>query len=43
MDNNVRVKTVKPKKQKKTKKAKPNKDAKDDVAVKKDCRSLVLK
>ncbi len=43
MDNNVRVETSKPKKQKKTKKTKPNKDAKDDVAVKKDRRSLVLK
>jgi hypothetical protein len=43
MDNNVRVKTSKPKKQKKTKKTKPNKDAKDNVAVKKDRRNSVLK
>ncbi len=35
--------TSKPKKQKKTKKTKPNKDAKDNVAVKKDRHSLVLK
>ncbi len=43
MDDDVRVKTGKPKKHKKTKKTKPNKDAKDNVVVKKDCRSLVLK
>ncbi len=43
MDNDVRVKTGKPKKQKETKKTKPNKNAKDNVAVKKDRRSLVLK
>jgi hypothetical protein len=43
MDDNVRVKTGKPKKQKKTKKSKLNKDAKDNVTVKKDRRSLVLK
>jgi hypothetical protein len=43
MDDNVRVETSKPKKQKKTKKTKPNKDAKDNVAVKKDRRSSVLK
>ncbi len=43
MDDNIRVETSKPKKQKKTKKTKPNKDAKDNVAVKKDRHSSVLK
>jgi hypothetical protein len=43
MDDDARVETGKPKKQKKTKKTKPNKDVKDNVAVKKNRRSLVVK